>query len=93
MVTKNFIHHLMGYWYLEKDGTPGYQANITDITGKEYIQKGWTALYDMYYLIPGLIFGKNSSVFTELNVPGQSESAVGIGMFSGSEGGYFGDKK
>lgn len=87
MVTKNFIHHLMGYWYLEKNGTPGYQANITDITGKEYIQKGWTASNDMYYLIPGLIFGKNSSVFTELHAPDKSISDVGIGMFLGSGGG------
>lgn len=82
MITKNLIQHLSGYYYLKKNETPGYLADITDLTGTTYNQKGWTApSTDMYYAFPGAIFDTN---LTTLDIPSQTDGNRAAGMFLGN---------
>lgn len=84
MVTKNFIQHLSGCFYMDAGNPIGYLAYITDITGTEYKQESWNAANSAFRILPSIVMSSNTPWFTTLDVPSQSNTAIGLGVFAGA---------
>lgn len=84
MVTKNFIQHLSGCFYMDAGGAIGYSAYITDITGIEYKQISWNAASSAFRILPSIVLSGNTPWFTDLDAPSQSNTEIGLGVFVGT---------
>ena len=84
MITKNLMQHLSGCFYMDTGGPIGYFAYITDITGTEYKQQSWNAANNAFRILPSTVLSGNTPWFTTLDVPSQSDTAIGLGIFVGT---------